>query len=46
MNFLIHFIPQIGSDIYFVYNHLWDGEQDYRTINNTGMAKIAYLVRY
>lgn len=46
MNLLIHFIPQIGSDIYFVYNHLWDGEQDYRTINNTGMAKIAYLLRY
>jgi len=46
MNLLIHFIPQIGSDIYLVYNHLWDGEQDYRTINNTGMAKIAYLVRY
>jgi hypothetical protein len=44
LNFRIHFIPQIGSDIYFVYNHLWDGFQDYDTSYNTGICKIAYRI--
>ncbi len=44
LNFRIHFIPKIGSDIYFVYNHLLDGYNDYRTSYNTAITKIAYLI--
>ena len=46
VNFRIHFIPQIGSDIYFVYNHLLDGCNDYRTSYNTAITKIAYLITF
>jgi len=46
LNFRIHFIPSIGSDIYIVYNHLWDGMRDYRTAYNAGMSKIAWLVTF
>ncbi len=46
MNFRLHYIPKIGSDIYFVYNHLWDEEDDFRTLQNTGVFKIAYLFQY
>ena len=46
INFRIHFIPQIGSDIYFVYNHLLDGYEDYKTIYNTGISKIAYRITF
>ena len=46
LNFRIHFIPQIGSDIYFVYNHLWDGFQNYSTSYNTGICKIAYRITF
>ena len=42
LNFRIHFIPRIGSDIYFVYNHLFDGNSNYDTLYNTGIVKIAY----
>ncbi len=42
LNFRLHYIPKIGSDIFFVYNHLWDGYQDYDTLFNTGIAKVAY----
>ncbi len=46
VNFRIHFIPQIGSDIYFVYNHVWDGYQNYKTTYNTAISKIAYRIAF
>lgn len=46
INFRIRFIPKIGSDIYFVYNHLFDGKSNYDTIYNTGIMKIAYNVTF
>ena len=42
VNFRIHYIPKIGSDIYIVYNHLFDGLRDYHTSYNTAVTKIAY----
>ncbi len=42
LNFRIHYIPKIGSDIYIVYNHLFDGLRDYHTSYKTAMTKIAY----
>ena len=46
VNFLVNFIPKIGSNIYFVYNQVWDGEDNYRVYSKTGIAKIAYMFRY
>ncbi|MFC1724756.1 DUF5916 domain-containing protein [candidate division KSB1 bacterium] len=53
MNFLINYIPKIGSDIYFVYNHsgTWNGillkkGGRYYDINKTAIFKIAYLKRF
>ncbi|MHB9028993.1 MAG: DUF5916 domain-containing protein [Candidatus Latescibacterota bacterium] len=42
LNFRIHYIPKIGSDVYIVYNHLLDGLRDYHTSYNTAVTKIAY----
>jgi hypothetical protein len=44
-NVRIHFIPRIGSDLYFVYNHLLDEEYDWRTLRNTGIFKVNYTYR-
>jgi len=46
LNFRLHYIPKIGSNLYFVYNHQWDEMRNYRTIQNTGIAKIDYLFRF
>ena len=46
LNFRLHYIPRVGSDIYLVYNHLWDEENDFRTVQNTGIFKIGYLVQF
>ncbi len=46
LNFRIRFIPQIGSDIYFVYNHMWDGYRNYKTTYNTAITKIAYRIAF
>ncbi len=46
LNFRVQFIPQIGSDIYFVYNHIFDGYQDYKTTYNTAIAKVAYRIAF
>lgn len=46
VNFLINYIPKIGSDIYFVYNQIWDSEYNYRVYSRTGIFKIAYLFRF
>ena len=42
LNFRIHYIPKIGSDIFIVYNHLFDGMRDYHTSYNTVVTKVAY----
>jgi len=46
MNFRIHYIPKIGSDLYVAYNQLWDEEDDFRTLYNAGVLKVNYLVRF
>ena len=46
MNFRLHYIPKIGSDVYLVYNQIWDEEDEYRTIKNTGILKISYLLYF
>jgi len=46
LNFRLRYIPQIGSDVYFVYNHLWDGTQNYKTSYNENIVKIAYLLSF
>jgi hypothetical protein len=45
VNFRLHYIPKIGSDMYFVYNHLWDEGDNFRTLQNTGIFKAAYMFR-
>ncbi len=45
MNFRLHFIPRMGSDLYLVYNHLWDESRDYATRYRTAILKLDYLVR-
>jgi len=46
VNFRLHYIPNIGSDFYFVYNHLWDESADYKTKYRTGILKLSYLFRF
>ena len=46
LNFRLHYIPKIGSDIYLVYNHLMARNDNFRTIYNTGMSKIAYMLTF
>ena len=46
LNFRLHYIPKIGSDIYLVYNHLWDKGQNNRTLYNAGLSKISYLFTF
>jgi len=52
LNFRIHYIPKIGSDVYIVYNHLWeeenrlDRDDRFLTVRNTGMVKVDYLFRF
>jgi len=45
VNFRIHYIPKIGSDLYLVYNHLMDERDDLRTLQNTGMLKLDFTYR-
>lgn len=45
LNFRIHFIPRIGSDLYLVYNHLMDEEHEYSALHRTGLFKIDYTYR-
>jgi hypothetical protein len=42
-NFRLHWIPEIGSDVYLVYNHLLDTFGTVRTARATILAKVAYL---
>ncbi len=46
VNFLLHYIPKVGSDVYFVYNHLLDKDNRYRTLQNTGILKVSYMLRF
>jgi hypothetical protein len=41
-NFRVHWIPEIGSDVYLVYNHLFDTGARVNTARSTLVAKIAY----
>jgi hypothetical protein len=41
-NFRVHWIPEIGSDVYFVYNHLFDTSARVKTARTTILAKVAY----
>ncbi len=42
VNFRLHWIPEIGSDVYLVYNHLFDALGRIVTSRSTLVAKIAY----
>lgn len=46
LNFRLHYMPNIRSDIYIVYNHLWDEAADYDTLYRTGISKISYVFRF
>ncbi|MFC1541565.1 DUF5916 domain-containing protein [Candidatus Latescibacterota bacterium] len=48
MNFRLHYIPKIGSDIYIVYNHLMDenDSSSFSTIQQAGMFKVDYTYRF
>ena len=46
MNFRLHYLPNMGSDLYFVYNHLCDESAGYRTKYRTGIVKVSYLFRF
>ncbi len=42
LNFRFHWIPKIGSDVYFVYNQLFDTGGKTRPTRATVLSKIAY----
>ena len=48
VNFRIHWIPKVGSDLYLVYNHLLDenDENRFSTLQQAGMLKLDYTVRF
>jgi hypothetical protein len=45
-NFRLRYIPKIGSDLYLVYNHLLDEDDDFRTLQNAAMLKMDYIYRF
>ena len=46
INFRIHYIPKIGSDLYIVYNHLMDEERNYDSLYRTCILKLDYTYRF
>jgi len=42
VNFRLHWIPEIGSDVYLVYNQLFDTTSKTRPARATVLAKVAY----
>ena len=42
LNFRIHWIPEIGSDVYLVYNHLFGTNSVIQTEQATILAKVTY----
>jgi hypothetical protein len=45
VNFRLRYIPNIGSDVYLVYDHLLNEERDFRTIRRAAGFKVAYPIR-
>ncbi|MCE5249421.1 carbohydrate binding family 9 domain-containing protein [bacterium] len=45
-NFRLRYIPKPGSDLYFVYNGLWDESREYAQLENRATVKIDYLFRF
>ncbi|MGB2868745.1 MAG: DUF5916 domain-containing protein [Bacteroidota bacterium] len=43
MNFRIHWIPEIGSDVFLVYNQLFDALGNLQPSRTTILLKVAYL---
>ncbi|HDY86760.1 MAG TPA: hypothetical protein ENH82_01445 [bacterium] len=51
VNFRIHWIPKVGSDLYIVYNHMLDEHYEiednrFDTIQQAGMLKLDYTYRF
>ena len=46
VNFRIHYIPKIGSDVYIVYNHLLDERENFTTLRNTAILKADFTYRF
>ncbi|MFC1552179.1 DUF5916 domain-containing protein [Candidatus Latescibacterota bacterium] len=46
VNFRLHFMPKVGSDIYLVYNRLMDEQDDFNPLYNTAMFKVDYTFRF
>ncbi|MFC1539423.1 DUF5916 domain-containing protein [Candidatus Latescibacterota bacterium] len=46
VNFRIHYMPKVGSDIFLVYNRLMDEQDDFNPLYNTAMFKIDYTFRF
>ena len=46
VNFRIHYIPKIGSDVYVVYNHLLDEHENLTTLRNTAILKADFTYRF
>lgn len=45
-NFRLRYIPRVGSDLFLVYNHLMDEENDFKTLQNAAMLKLDYIYRF
>jgi len=45
MNFRLHFMPNMGSDLYLVYNEIWDESRDFAPKYRTAILKLDYLIR-
>ncbi len=46
VNFRLHYMPKVGSDVYLVYNRLMDEQDDFNPLYNTAMFKIDYTFRF
>ena len=46
LNFRIHYIPQVGSDLFLVFNHIWDKGRDYTTTYDATLAKIDWRFEF
>jgi hypothetical protein len=46
VNFRLHWIPKIGSDMYLVYNQLFDASAAIQPSYATVIAKISYLFTF
>jgi hypothetical protein len=46
VNFRLHYMPKVGSDVYLVYNRLMDESDNFNPLYNTAMFKIDYTFRF